>query len=75
MDAEHITRVLKELEAGEELMLKDLWLDDNEHFDALLAALNEDDERLTLLLCSDEEDEMLVEKLLAELNEDEFELF
>jgi len=56
--------------------LNDIWSDNNERIEKLLAALNEeDDELLTHLLRSDEEDEKLAEKLLAELNEDEFELF
>ena len=71
-----LTRLLKELEAETQAMLNDIWSDNNERIEKLLAALNEeDDELLTHLLRSDEEDEKLAEKLLAELNEDEFELF
>ena len=65
-----LTRVLKELEADTQAMLNDIWSDDNERIEKLLAALNEDDEELLTLRRHDEEDAML-EMLLATLNDDD----
>jgi len=65
----YAARVLKELQEDTQATLNDIWSDDNERIEKLLRALDEvqDD------LLSDEWDAKLVERLLAELDDDELE--
>ena len=62
-------RVLKELEEDTQAMLNDIWSDNSERTEKLLPALDEKEDDLL----SDEWDTKLVERLLAELDNDELE--
>ena len=65
----YAARVLKELQEDMQAMLNDTWSDDNERTEKLLPALDEEEDDLL----SDECDTKLVERLLAELDNDELE--
>ncbi|HYA61256.1 MAG TPA: hypothetical protein VED16_04175 [Candidatus Acidoferrum sp.] len=65
----YVARVLKELEEDAQAMLHDIWSDDNERTEKLLPGPDEQEEDIL----SDEWDTKLVERLLAELDDDELE--
>jgi hypothetical protein len=65
----YAARVLKELQEDAQTMLDDIWSDDNERTEKLLPALDEEEDDLL----SDEWDTKLVERFLAELDNDELE--
>ena len=65
----YVARVLKELQEDTQAMLNDIWSDDNERTEKPLPALDEEEDDLL----SDEWDTKLVERLLAELDNDDLE--